>query len=422
MSQLTARPNPFSRATTSAEFHADASVWVSTPVRPSQRTEFIDKLDYAFAYGEELAKLLRTHGFKSSVGLTLDGPDAESDFAVLLANMAHVFGPRLRFHVEGIGDPDAHRFWVRLRAVILDETIDPAPQLAAFRTLVEKHRKLHPSYTDVNLVQDLYSVLRAYATVSPYVTPLYLVVLRELGSNTPFTYATLALRVSKIFRDESPLARLSAPSPPASGGGGRGSAGGGGGRGSAGGGKATVGSVYAAGWKKLVPPNGEWKPVKNARYLQWEGTGIVCVTCFRLWAVTTVHLDTDGVCPFSCAASFAPGRAPAGAPTAVAPPPMSAWPPAPPPAARAASLQALEPPPLADAAQTEAAAMSIRLHAGEFHCDDDTQSRWMRRHLLSFPLPMRTTPGRRSAPPQPGYRHSTAGPPLLCRSLLGLYK
>ncbi|KAK3273833.1 hypothetical protein CYMTET_17949 [Cymbomonas tetramitiformis] len=82
-----------SRAATSAEFHADTSVWVSTPVRASQRTEFADKLDYyAFAYGEELTKLLRGHGFKSNVGLTREGPEAESDFTVLLANMPHVFG------------------------------------------------------------------------------------------------------------------------------------------------------------------------------------------------------------------------------------------------------------------------------------------------------------------------------------------
>ncbi|KAK3257862.1 hypothetical protein CYMTET_33067 [Cymbomonas tetramitiformis] len=357
MSQLTAQPTPLSRAATSAECNADASVWVSTPVRPSQRTEFVDKLDYAFAYGEELAKLIRTHGFKSSVGLTLDGPDAESDCAVLLANMAHVFGPVSRDDVAKLLDldneySDYHVVLNELVYAVLPTVLrsrtsltlyEESAELAAFRTLAEKHRKLHPSYTDVNLVQDLYSVLRASAAVSPYVTPLYnRVVLRELGSNTPFTYATLALRVSEIFRDESPLARLSAPSPPASGGGGRGGAGGGGGKGSAGGGKATVGSVYAAGWKKLVPPNGEWKPVKNARYLQWEGTGIVYVTCFRLWASLLLR------CPH--------GR------------PRRRRLPVPP-----QSLQALEPPPLADAAhQTEAAAMSIRLHAGEFHCDDDT--------------------------------------------------
>ncbi|KAK3235046.1 hypothetical protein CYMTET_54735 [Cymbomonas tetramitiformis] len=395
MSQLTTKPTPVSRAATSAEFYADPTVWVSTPVKPSQRTEFADKLDYAFSYGEELAKLLRTHGFKSNVGLTLDGPEAESDFAVLLANMAHVFGPvsrddiaklldldneysdyhivlnglvyavlptvlrstaltlyeesaevhprdgrcalqRLRFHVEGIGDPDAHRFW----------------------------------YSDADMVADLYSVLRASAAVSPHVAPLYLVVLRDLGANIPFTFAALTLRIAKVFRDEYTLARLSAPSPPASGGAGRGGAGGGGGRGgggSGGGGKPTVGSMHALGWKKLAPPLGEWKPVRNARYLQWEGTGLVCVTCFRLWAVTTGHLDTEGACPYSCSASFAPGRAPATASTTAPPPPMSAWPPAPPPAARANSLQALEPPPLDDAAQPGAAAMAVRFSGVDLH-------------------------------------------------------
>ncbi|KAK3247068.1 hypothetical protein CYMTET_43420 [Cymbomonas tetramitiformis] len=66
-------------------------------------------------------------------------------------------------------------------------------------------------------------------------------------------------------------------------------------------GRNPVGSVHALGARqKLVPPVGDWKPVRNARYIQWEGTGLVCVNCFRLWAVTTGHLDSDGVCPYSC--------------------------------------------------------------------------------------------------------------------------
>jgi len=424
MSQLGQRAAPISRAATSGDFHADASVWVSTPVRPSQRSEYVDKLDYAFTYGDELAKLLRAHGFKSSVGLTLDGPEAESDFAVLLTNMAHVFGSisrddfvklldleneysdyhvtlnelifavlptvlrstalllyeesayvhprdgrcalqRLRFHVEGIGDPDSHRFWIRLRAVIIDETIEPAPQLAVFRTFADKHRRLHPEYSDANMVEDLHGVLRSSAAASPHVAPLYLVVLRELNSGSPFSYATLALRIARVYRDESPLARLSAPPPPASGGGGRGGPGGGGGKGHGGAGKGgnpAVASIHAFGPRqKLVPPVGEWKAVRNARYLQWEGTGLVCVTCFRLWAVTTGHLDTDGVCPFSCSASFAPGRAPTAAPTAVAPPPISAWPPVTPPAANAVTIRELEPPPHEDVSLSDAAMMTLHV-------------------------------------------------------------
>ncbi|KAK3234019.1 hypothetical protein CYMTET_55703 [Cymbomonas tetramitiformis] len=60
-------------------------------------------MDYAFAYGEELAKLLRSHGF---MGLSLDGPDSETDFAVLLANMSHVFGPISRDEVFKLLDLD----------------------------------------------------------------------------------------------------------------------------------------------------------------------------------------------------------------------------------------------------------------------------------------------------------------------------
>ncbi|KAK3235212.1 hypothetical protein CYMTET_54573 [Cymbomonas tetramitiformis] len=68
MSALRNRPTPVSRAATSAEF--DNSVWVSAPVRASQRYElFADKLDYTFSYGEELAKLLRSHGFKTNIAL-----------------------------------------------------------------------------------------------------------------------------------------------------------------------------------------------------------------------------------------------------------------------------------------------------------------------------------------------------------------
>ncbi|KAK3287604.1 hypothetical protein CYMTET_4904 [Cymbomonas tetramitiformis] len=344
MSLLRQRPTPRSRAATSAEFHADSSVWASTPVRASQRAEFADKLDYAFAYGEELAKLLRAHGFKSSVGIALDGPEAESHFTVLLANMSHVFGPIARddfvklldldfeyevYHltlndgsftsffppffaglpspctrsplactpttggVEGIGDPDAHRFWVRLRAVVIDETVDPAPQLAVFRTLAEKHRKLRPGYGDPDMVSDLHSVLRSSAAASPYITPLYLVVVRDLSDGKHFTFASLALRLGKVFQDESPLARPTTPAPKAPGGAGR-----------IGGGKPTVGTTMAFGKKKFAPP--------------------------------------------------AP-------PPPAAPPPLTAWPLSAAATPQAHSLQELEPPPQAASPPQGAAAMTVRL-------------------------------------------------------------
>ncbi|KAK3250012.1 hypothetical protein CYMTET_40579 [Cymbomonas tetramitiformis] len=244
---------------------------------------------------------------QSNVGLTLDTADAESDFAVLLDNMKHVFGPisrdeilrlldldyeydkyhltlneliygvlvtvllgtalvlyeesahvhphdgrcalqRLRFHVEGIGDPDTCRFWVRLRAIIIDETVEPALRgwLSSPRTLApDKHRKLHPDYGDINRVdEDLHNVLRTSAAHSPYVTPLYLVVVRDLNSGQRLTFAALTLRLGRVFRDESPFACLTVtPSPAAPGGGGRG-----------GGGKSVVGSINAFSKSRRAPP------------------------------------------------------------------------------------------------------------------------------------------------------------------------
>ncbi|KAK3286957.1 hypothetical protein CYMTET_5514 [Cymbomonas tetramitiformis] len=156
---------------------------------------------------------------------------------------------------------------------------------------------------------------------------------------------------SNIFRDESALARLSAPALPASGGATR--TGGGGG-------KEPAGSFNALGRRKFIPPEGTWKKNETGgRYLVWDGTGMPCVTCFRLWAVTTGHMDTDGICPYVCVQAFAPGRAPALAPRAPPKPPsMSAWPPSDAPQAHA--LRELEPAPQDAAPPPDAAALSVR--------------------------------------------------------------
>ncbi|KAK3237088.1 hypothetical protein CYMTET_52814 [Cymbomonas tetramitiformis] len=268
MSTLLKKPLPVSRAPTAEEFYKDESVWVSTPVRASTAHGYSERLDYASHYSEELCRLLRTYGYKAASGLSLDGEDAETDFTVLLANLAHVLSPishfefdeyhmalnelifvilptvlrgtalalqeesarvyphdgraalqRLRFHVEGIGDPDSNRYWTKLRALIIDESNDPAPQLTVFRKLADKHAKLHSAYNDVNRVEDLRHVLKQSAAVSPHVTPLYLVVLRELTAGARFTFSSLSLRICTVHRDEGGLARLTTPPPPTSGGG-----------------------------------------------------------------------------------------------------------------------------------------------------------------------------------------------------------
>ena len=178
------------------------------------------------------------------------------------------------------------------------------------------------------MVEDLHVVLRASAAVSPHVAPLYLVVLRDIDSGHFFTYASLTLKIATVYCDEKPLARLSSPPPPPSGGGG-----------------AREKSPFSAHAfrRELIKPVGEWKAVRSARYLVWEGTGHPCVTCFRLFAVTDAHLKTDGFCPFSCSAAFAPGKAPPSAKPPPAKPPSTAdWPP---PAAPALHIAQLQPAP-----------------------------------------------------------------------------
>ncbi|KAK3257492.1 hypothetical protein CYMTET_33423 [Cymbomonas tetramitiformis] len=144
---------------------------------------------------------------------------------------------RIRFHVEGIGDRDTHRFWVRLRATKIDETLDPAPQLAVVRTLADNHRRLHPEYSDRDLVEDVYASLRSSASASPYITVprVYLVVLRELGTAHGHTFASLVLRLGSVYN----LGRAA--------------------------------QVWPA-RREMEKHNG------GGRYIVWEGTGVPCIT------------------------------------------------------------------------------------------------------------------------------------------------
>ncbi|KAK3234956.1 hypothetical protein CYMTET_54817 [Cymbomonas tetramitiformis] len=70
----------------------------------ARQHECADRLDYACNYGEELVKLLRSHGFKPHRGYTLDGSDAKTDFAILLSNLHHVLSHISHFEYDKIFD------------------------------------------------------------------------------------------------------------------------------------------------------------------------------------------------------------------------------------------------------------------------------------------------------------------------------
>ncbi|KAK3285401.1 hypothetical protein CYMTET_6994 [Cymbomonas tetramitiformis] len=307
------------RARTAFDFFNDPDVLVTTPVEEGREEEFRDQLSYAFTYGSDLVNFLKSTGFKLPAGYTLDNATADTDFAAFTAGLAHVMFPisyaesaklldlehdhdfyhstvneilfcllphplrgnalsvyhecarthpvdgryalqRLRYEVEGVPDADGMRYWTQMRAIVLSETVDPAPQLATIRRLCERHRKIKPAYSDSARVADLWHILSESAKKSPYVAPLYLVVLRELRSDRhpedpPGRPTAMALRAKK--QSDTPL-------------------------------------------------DGKWvADTPTALYLKWSGTGYPCAVCFRVWGVTDAHPDTRGACPFVCIEAFA---------------------------------------------------------------------------------------------------------------------
>ncbi|KAK3272143.1 hypothetical protein CYMTET_19543 [Cymbomonas tetramitiformis] len=369
-SSLRSKPTSTVNAPTAFDYFNDPDVLGTTPVEEGREDEYVDQLAYAFQYGSDLLSFLKSTGLKMPAGFTLDTATADVDFNALLSGLAHVLYPvsyheaaklldlehdhefyhvtineilfsilphplrgnalsvyhecarhhpadgryalqRLRYEVEGVPDSDGMRFWTQLRAVVLTEIeVDPAPQLALIRRLGDRHQKLKPNYNDSDRVADLWHVLSESAKKSPYVAPLYLVVmvvLRELRAGATFTFARLALRIRLAFRDESPLATLSPSSaPPAAsdippeGSGYR----------PKGGGQKPpqhpprpVAMALRAQKQSLAPLEGKWvADSPNSLYRKWSGTGFPCTVCFRLWNVTDAHPDTRGACPWTAAA------------------------------------------------------------------------------------------------------------------------
>ncbi|KAK3240947.1 hypothetical protein CYMTET_49248 [Cymbomonas tetramitiformis] len=414
-STLRSKPTSTVNAPTAFDYFNDPDVLTTTPVEEGREDEYIEQLAYAFQYGSDLLSFLKSTGLKMPTGYTLDTTTADMDFNALLSGLAHVLYPvsyseaaklldlehdhdfyhvtineilfsilphplrgnalsvyhecarhhpadgryalqRLRYEVEGVPDADGMRFWTQMRAVVLTEIEDPAPQLALIRRLGDRHQKLKPAYSDPDRVMDLWHILSESAKQSPYVAPLYLVVLRELRAGAVFTFARLALRIRLAFRDESPLATLSssaAPDIPPEGSGYRPK-------------QATlkpnpsprspVAMALRMQKQSAAPLEGKWtSDSPNSMYLKWVGTGFPCTVCFRMWHVTDSHPDTRGACPYVCVEAFANNRHLETSRAATARPPLNA---------SAAALTAPPPavdPPAPPEEQPAAAALSARL-------------------------------------------------------------
>ncbi|KAK3259257.1 hypothetical protein CYMTET_31737 [Cymbomonas tetramitiformis] len=144
---------------------------------------------------------------------------------------------RLRFRVEGIGDPGTHRFLLFGSTFAQPSSTRPSnpppiwPSSAPSRTNIAGCIPATPTRTWSRTTTPSFG----HPRLCPPTTSrhcIWMVVLRELGAANDYTlFAPLTLRLAKIFRDDSQFVRLSAPAdlwwcyPRADGGGGKGTAG-----------------------------------------------------------------------------------------------------------------------------------------------------------------------------------------------------
>ncbi|KAK3288250.1 hypothetical protein CYMTET_4269 [Cymbomonas tetramitiformis] len=245
------RPSP-----TPFPFFNDPRVLSSTPVEEGEggglpRAAFV-RIHVLYRHR---VTVLRPGRFNPKNGFTLDTESVATDFAVLVSALRHVLYPvsfpefsklldlehnydfyhvvpneiiftvlpiRLRYEVEKVPNSDTDRFWVQMRAAILSETEDPAPQLTTIRTMGDKHARINTDHSMAKRVKDLWHILTNSAKHTPFVTPLYITVIRELRGGTPFSFSTLCLRIRTVWREEHAFATPvtdTGSSPPPGGGG-----------------------------------------------------------------------------------------------------------------------------------------------------------------------------------------------------------
>ncbi|KAK3274993.1 hypothetical protein CYMTET_16856 [Cymbomonas tetramitiformis] len=168
-STLRSKPTSTVEALAAFNYFNDPGDLQTTPVEEGREEECIDQLAYAFQYGSDLLTFLKSTGLKIPTDYTSDNTTADVDFHSLLSGLAHVMHPVFYHEAAKLLDLEHDHEFCHLRAVVLTETEDTAPQLALIRRLGDRHQKIKPAYTDSDRVSDLWHVLAESAKKSPSV-------------------------------------------------------------------------------------------------------------------------------------------------------------------------------------------------------------------------------------------------------------
>ncbi|KAK3248206.1 hypothetical protein CYMTET_42325 [Cymbomonas tetramitiformis] len=132
----------------------------------------------------------------------------------------HALLLRLHFNVEGVQRGDQGKFMEEMRALRIDDRVDPNPLLHdAFRALADKHPRYHTDFDNTARVETMLVVLEKSADASPYEVPLYQGSISDLCGIYKPSFDTLTHRIRRVWLREA-ISRLARSPPPAPGSGG----------------------------------------------------------------------------------------------------------------------------------------------------------------------------------------------------------
>ncbi|KAK3258050.1 hypothetical protein CYMTET_32890 [Cymbomonas tetramitiformis] len=269
----------------------------NTPYHASTREVLTDHLTKTFQYAENVMDVLKARGYHpKGSGITLDGVHAKCDYFALRSAMTTVLdsvdsletakifdfdlaysaynydinaivftmlsvllrGPALdayhstakhypfdghalllclHFDVEGVQRGEKGKCMEEMRASRIDDRVDPNPLLQSVCTLADEHRRYHTR-----------------------------------TSTTPPAWRPSA---SPAFPPPAPDSGGEGDSPPPSSG----------------------GRVMAQRSRIVFAAEGKWEDT-GGPYCIWNGQGHPCVVCYRVYGLTDVHADTNGLCPW----------------------------------------------------------------------------------------------------------------------------
>ncbi|KAK3282348.1 hypothetical protein CYMTET_9906 [Cymbomonas tetramitiformis] len=108
------------------------------------------------------------------------------------------FSATLHFDVEGVQCGDKGKFMEEMRALRIDDRVDPNPLLQSVCALADKHRRYHADFDDTTRVETILMVLEKSADASLYEVPLYQGIISDRYGIYKPSFVTLTHRIRRV--------------------------------------------------------------------------------------------------------------------------------------------------------------------------------------------------------------------------------